>query len=52
MIYGLFELAFVAIVIGILTAPLWGKSLCGWMTRPFGAPRQNDRPDERTTNEP
>ena len=42
MIYGLFELAFVMFIVGMLTAPLWGKRLFAWMTRPFGVGREDE----------
>ena len=44
MVYGLFELAFVVFIAAMLTAPLCGKRLFGWMTRPFGARPEDEQP--------
>jgi hypothetical protein len=52
VIYGLSELAFVLVVIGMLTAPLWGTRLFDWMTRPFGVPRENERDDRNAHDDP
>jgi hypothetical protein len=42
MVYALFELAFVLMLVGIVTAPFWAKGMIGWMTRPFGTPSEAD----------
>jgi len=42
--YAVFELAFVVLIVAIVTAPFWAKDIVAWMNRPFGAPKEtNDR---------
>jgi len=51
MLYGLLELGFVAVVVAFLTAPLWAKRPIEWMTRPFGANRQDETNTASKTDE-